>query len=70
MLLTASSDPNIKIWNIQSGDCIRVLTGHTENITAAIWLPDSKHLVSGGIDSMIIMWHLNGEKVFINILSI
>eukprot|EP01016_Furgasonia_blochmanni_P001966 TRINITY_DN1077_c0_g1_i7.p1 TRINITY_DN1077_c0_g1~~TRINITY_DN1077_c0_g1_i7.p1 ORF type:complete len:683 (+),score=130.07 TRINITY_DN1077_c0_g1_i7:1-2049(+) len=63
-LLTASADTSVKIWNAETGDCIRTLQGHSEIVTSAIWLPDSNKILSGGIDSCLNLWTSSGEKLW------
>ena len=32
--------------------------GHTDSVTAAAWLPDGRHVVSGGLDKLLLLWRL------------
>jgi WD40 repeat protein len=43
-------------YGTQTGECIRVLDGHSETVTAVAWLPDGSGFISGGLDRKIILW--------------
>ncbi|MGE3920321.1 MAG: hypothetical protein AB7F64_05150, partial [Gammaproteobacteria bacterium] len=45
-LVSGSWDGTIRIWNVASGECLKVLEGHTESVKALSVLP-SGELVSG-----------------------
>jgi len=36
-LCSASHDGDIRIWNVKSLTCVKILTGHTDEITKVIW---------------------------------
>lgn len=44
------------IWNVGSGECIRVLEGHEELVRCIRF--DSKRIVSGAYDGKIKVWDL------------
>ena len=41
-------DKVITLWNVETGEPIRVMTGHTGEVYDLAFSPDGKHLVSGG----------------------
>ncbi len=41
-------DKTITLWNVETGESIRVMTGHTGEVNDLAFSPDGKHLVSGG----------------------
>jgi F-box/WD-40 domain protein MET30 len=55
ILATGSYDSTIKIWNIDSGECIQTLRGHTSGIRA-IQFDDNK-LISGSLDQTLKVWN-------------
>ncbi|KAK3948488.1 WD40-repeat-containing domain protein [Pseudoneurospora amorphoporcata] len=55
ILATGSYDATIKIWNIETEECIRTLVGHTAGIRA-LQFDDSK-LISGSLDHTIKVWN-------------
>lgn len=52
-----SSDNTIKIWNTSTGELINVLIGHSQSVSALYLLPNGC-LISGSMDSSIIIWDL------------
>ena len=55
ILATGSYDSTIKIWNIETGECIRTLRGHTSGIRALQF--DDTKLISGSLDKTLRVWN-------------
>lgn len=55
ILATGSYDTTVKIWNIETGECIRTLRGHTSAVRT-LQFDDSK-LISGSFDKTIKIWN-------------
>ena len=55
ILATGSYDSTIKIWDINTGECLRTLRGHTSGIRALQF--DETKLISGGLDNVIKLWN-------------
>lgn len=61
-LMTGSYDTTIKIWKVETGECIRTLIGHTKGVRALVF--DSTKLITGGLDSTIKVWNYhNGNCI-------
>lgn len=54
-LMSGSYDATVKIWNIETGECVRTLTGHQKGVRALTF--DSQKLITGGLDSTIKVWN-------------
>lgn len=54
----------IGIWDIQTGQLLWTLTGHTSFIQALVFTPDSRYLISSGMDRTIKIWNMatGGEE--------
>ncbi|OWP01011.1 hypothetical protein B2J93_307 [Marssonina coronariae] len=55
ILATGSYDSTIKIWDIETGECLRTLTGHTSGIRALQF--DDTKLISGSLDRTLRVWN-------------
>lgn len=55
ILATGSYDSTIKIWDIESGECLRTLKGHTSGIRALQF--DETKLISGSLDNELKVWN-------------
>ncbi len=58
---SSSDDVLIKLWNINTEQCDRVLSGHTYKITTIIPLSDGR-LASASLDKSIKIWNLDTGK--------
>lgn len=60
--LASPHKTTIKLWEVTSGQELRPLTGHTEGITSVDISPDSKMIISGGMDKTIKVWDVSGGQ--------
>ncbi|KAI8915601.1 quinon protein alcohol dehydrogenase-like superfamily [Gorgonomyces haynaldii] len=56
VLLAGGEDGSIWMWQIPSGQCMQVFTGHADAVTCGQFTPDGKAIVSAGADSAVIVW--------------
>lgn len=54
-LMSGSYDATVKIWNVDTGECLKTLTGHLKGVRALTF--DSQKLITGGLDSTIKVWN-------------
>ncbi|KAF2104131.1 WD40 repeat-like protein [Rhizodiscina lignyota] len=57
ILATGSYDKHIRIWNIRTGECLRILKGHESGIRCLQFDSDTGVLMSGGLDKTIRVWN-------------
>ena len=55
------SNIRIKLWDVETGEEIRTLAGHTEPIATLAFSHDGKILASGSIDGTVLVW--DWEKI-------
>ena len=55
-LASASGDTTLRLWNAESGQCLRVLDGHTEWVSACVFSPDGRWLASASGDQTLRLW--------------
>jgi WD40 repeat protein len=53
----------IFLWDLQTGQALRRLEGHTEMVTRLAFTPDGRHAVSGSRDKSLIVWDLETGQV-------
>ena len=58
LLASVAEDPVVRLWDVESGVCVQMLSGHTQNVSSAVFLPDRKTLVSSGYDSTLRFWNV------------
>ncbi|MEH2067325.1 MAG: TIR domain-containing protein [Nostoc sp.] len=56
MLASPSFDSTIKLWSVDTGECIRTLEGHKGRVWTVAWSPDGKSIASGSADNTIRFW--------------
>ena len=64
LLVTASMDSSIKIWNVwsQLDPCVQVLSAHTKAVRDVDWNKDGKQLLSCGYDKTARIWDIETGK--------
>ncbi|MBD2690542.1 eIF2A-related protein [Anabaena catenula] len=63
ILVTASADKSIKIWNSQNYQLLKTITGHENRVTSISISPDNQMLVSGSADKTVKLWRLTDGKL-------
>ncbi|MEO1347959.1 MAG: NB-ARC domain-containing protein [Cyanobacteria bacterium J06635_15] len=56
LLASAGADRTIKLWDVQSGECLRTLEGHTDWVYAIAAHPTGKFLASASYDHTARIW--------------
>ena len=58
-LASGSYDMTIKLWNANTGECLRTLEGHGTLVETVAFSPDGTTLASGSHDATIKLWNAN-----------
>src|SRR5213078_5118296 len=59
-LLSGSHDGTLRLWEVQRGQCVRVLEGYHACLYDLDWSPDGTQLASAGSDSVVSLWQVEG----------
>ena len=63
LIVSGSNDCKIKVWDANTGTCLRTLTGHDYLVRALSFDPRSGRLVSGSYDKTVKVWDLHSGKM-------
>jgi len=58
-IISGSDDNTLKLWDLNSGNCLRSFWGHKYGINAIAISKDDRYVVSGSSDNTLKLWDLN-----------
>jgi WD40 repeat protein len=62
--VSGSRDNTLRVWNLETGECIRTLRGHTNWVSSVVIHPDGRRAVTGSHDRTLRFWDLEtGECI-------
>ena len=50
------------MWDVHTGNCVRVFLGHTNSVNCLAVSPDGRWLASGGEDGIICVWDIGSGR--------
>eukprot|EP00741_Cyanophora_paradoxa_P003408 tig00000704_g3311.t1 len=56
MIISGSSDNHVRLWNTESGECVRVLQGHSSRIWDVSSNKTGEYIASGSGDGTVRLW--------------
>ena len=62
-IASGSGDNTIKIWNVETGEIIKTLTGHTFFVNSVSFSPDGSRIASGSNDRTIKIWNVETGEI-------
>ncbi len=57
--LSGSDDKTVRLWDVETGRCLRVLEGHTHYVRSVAWSADHRRALSGDYSGGIRVWDLS-----------
>lgn len=62
-LLSCGADRIIRLWDIETGECVQRFDKHTDQVSACVWMPNGRSFVSGSMDKSILEWDVTTGEV-------
>lgn len=59
LLLTASDDTTLRLWDIESRSCLNIFTGHSDRVLSATISPDGHYIASISYDKKMYIWDIH-----------
>jgi WD40 repeat protein len=56
--LSGGSDRCLRLWDLETGECVQTLEGHDAFISAAAWRPNAHQVISASADETVRLWDL------------
>lgn len=64
LLASASFDHTARVWDVISGNCVHVITRHTDMVYSLAWQPSTgKHLATGSNDAKVCVHRISDKAV-------
>jgi len=60
----------IKVWNVETGQDVLQLVGHSGAVSALVFSPDGRFIVSAGGDGAIRLWNLRSGKEVASLIAL
>jgi WD40 repeat protein len=57
--VSGSHDNTVRVWDLDTGACLRVLEGHTDWVNSAALHADGRRVVTGSSDNTVRVWDLD-----------
>jgi hypothetical protein len=54
--ITGGSDNTVRLWDIETGRCLRVFEGHTGEVSSVAWSANERQISSGARDNTVRLW--------------
>ena len=62
--ITGTMDNTLQLWDVKSGQRLRVFEGHTSEIKSVAFSPNGRFALSASADSTAILWELDWDYEF------
>jgi hypothetical protein len=62
LLATASEDTTARVWDVSTGRCVRVVSGHRAEVLRVAWSPCGGLFATTGADGRALLWKTGVER--------
>jgi len=63
-IISGSPDKSVRVWNAKTGQELRELQGHTDQVSSVAFSPDGNRIISGSYDKSVRVWDAKtGEQL-------
>ena len=63
-MLLVLSDKTVRVWNIETGECVKTFEGHNGDVYSVCFSSDGKKIASGSGDKTVRVWNVEtGECI-------
>uniref|UniRef100_A0A5K4EIR6 Transducin beta-like n=1 Tax=Schistosoma mansoni TaxID=6183 RepID=A0A5K4EIR6_SCHMA len=62
-LFSASFDSTVRLWDVETGQCRRILSRHTEPVYSVAFSPDGRLLATGSFDQCVHIWNVDSGNL-------
>lgn len=66
-IVTTSRDGPARIWNVRTKNLIAELSGHSQEVTAAVFSPDGKRIATASADRTARIWDAATRKLIVSL---
>ncbi len=60
ILATGSDDKTARLWDLDTGECLRIIAGHSNFVKSVAFSPDGRILATGSDDRTVKLWDVGG----------
>ena len=63
-IVSPSADNALRMWDAQTGECVRTMRGHTADVTACAYSPEGRLIASASRDGTLRLWNIvTGQEI-------
>jgi WD40 repeat protein len=68
-VISASSDCELMMWDLQTGECLQIFVGHSNSVNGVAVTPDGTRAISASADHTLKLWDLETGKELLALIG-